>query len=371
MRLATYNVENLFTRAKALNLDSWAEGKPVLEAYAELSSLFEDQLYTEPAKTRMVELLAKLGIVKTNEGPYAMLRVNRGDLLKRSRVSGKMEITAKGRADWIGFLELKRDIINEIATRNSAQVVRDVDPDVLGVVECEGRDALLKFSRKLLPAVGGGPFDNAMLIDGNDERGIDVGLLSKRGYGIAWMKSHVDTRDEDGGLVFSRDCPEYGIWTPGGEMVWVLVNHYKSKGYGSQSGSDRRRHQQAVYTRANVERLRAEGASLIAVVGDLNDTPDSEPLAPLMRGAGLTDIGMHPAYVSDGRPGTYQRGTEREKIDYILLSDALYARVQQAGIWRRGVWGPNKKPTWDVYPEMTESHHAASDHAALWVDIAV
>jgi hypothetical protein len=26
---------------------------------------------------------------------------------------------------------------------------------------------------------------------------------------------------------------------------------------------------------------RAEGAELVAVVGDLNDTPDSQPLAPL------------------------------------------------------------------------------------------
>ena len=30
MRIATYNVENLFTRAKALNLDTWAEGKSIL-----------------------------------------------------------------------------------------------------------------------------------------------------------------------------------------------------------------------------------------------------------------------------------------------------------------------------------------------------
>ncbi|OYW68378.1 MAG: hypothetical protein B7Z40_03275, partial [Bosea sp. 12-68-7] len=33
MRLAVYNVENLFDRAKAMNLDSWAEGRPVLERF--------------------------------------------------------------------------------------------------------------------------------------------------------------------------------------------------------------------------------------------------------------------------------------------------------------------------------------------------
>ena len=37
MRIASYNVENLFARAKALNQDSWAAGRPVLQAHAELS----------------------------------------------------------------------------------------------------------------------------------------------------------------------------------------------------------------------------------------------------------------------------------------------------------------------------------------------
>ena len=41
MRLASFNVENLFARAKALNGQSWAVGKPVLAAQAELSSLLE------------------------------------------------------------------------------------------------------------------------------------------------------------------------------------------------------------------------------------------------------------------------------------------------------------------------------------------
>ncbi len=39
MRIATYNVENLFTRAKALNLDTWSEGRPVLEHYSEINAI--------------------------------------------------------------------------------------------------------------------------------------------------------------------------------------------------------------------------------------------------------------------------------------------------------------------------------------------
>jgi endonuclease/exonuclease/phosphatase family metal-dependent hydrolase len=371
MRIASYNVENLFTRAKALNFDTWAEGKPILEKFAELNELFEEPAYTPAAKARMLAILKELGLEKVNDSKFVILRVNRGELIKRSRFTGP-SIAADGRGDWVGWLELKTEIINETATRNTAQVIRDVDPDVLGVIECEGRNALLQFSSQLLPAVGATPFDSAMLIDGNDERGIDVGLMTKRGYIINWMKSHVDDREEGSRQhIFSRDCPEYGIYTPSGQTVWVLVNHFKSKGYGTQDVSDRKRAMQAAQVAFIAERLKSEGAPLIAVIGDLNDTPGSEPLYPLFNGPGFRDVSQHPAYQSDGHPGTYQRGGEKEKIDYILLSPALFAKVQQGGVWRKGVWGPNKHPSWEVYPEMTSSYHAASDHAALWVDVDV
>lgn len=370
MRIASYNIENLFTRARALNLDTWAEGRPILEKFAELNLLFEEPSYTHAIKTRMLSLMGDLGIGKTNEGRFVILRENRGKFSTYSRINGT-RIVANGRADWIGWVDLKTEIINEAATRNTAQVVRDVAPDVLGIVECEGRNALLQFSDHLLPTVGGRPFSQAMLIDGNDSRGIDVGLLAAQGYDIGWIKSHVDDRTTNGERVFSRDCPEFAIWTPSGATVWVLVNHFKSKGYGNADSSDRKRWLQAEATRRIVERLQLEGALHIAVLGDLNDTPGSATLAPLLQEAKLRDISEHPAYQSDGRAGTYQRGTDREKIDYILLSPALFEKVRVGGIWRKGVWGPNKTPAWEVYPEMTSSYHAASDHACLWADLDI
>ena len=371
MRIATYNVENLFRRARALNLDTWAEGKPILEKFAELNELFEDPSYTPAMKERMLVLLKELGLEKVNESQFVILRENRGQLLKRSRFSGPA-IAASGRGDWIGWLELRTEIINETATRNPAQVVRDIDPDVLALCECEGRNALLQFSNQLLPAVGGAPFDSAMLIDGNDERGIDVGLMTKRGYILNWMKSHVDDKEPGSRQhIFSRDCPEFGVFTPSGQTVWVLVNHFKSKGYGTQDGSNAKRTKQAAQTANIVARLVSENAPLIAVLGDLNDSPDSAPLAALLQGSGLRDISEHPSFQPDGLPGTFGRGGEKEKIDYILLSPALFAKVKQGGVWRKGVWGPNKHPAWEVYPEMTSPDKAASDHAALWADIEV
>ena len=98
MRLATFNVENLFDRAKVMSLATWAEGKQVLEKFAQLGALLGEVNYTAARKTRMVKLLIELGLEKSDQGPYVILRQNRGDLLHRPKTGG-IEIVATGRSD--------------------------------------------------------------------------------------------------------------------------------------------------------------------------------------------------------------------------------------------------------------------------------
>jgi hypothetical protein len=72
--------------------------------------------------------------------------------------------------------------------------------------------------------------------------------------------------------------------------------------------------------------------------------------------------------VGDGRPGTYANGTASNKLDYLLLSPALFARVTAGGVFRKGVWGGVHGTLFPHYDEMTQASHAASDHAAVWAD---
>ena len=370
MRLATYNVENLFSRARALNLATPEAGRGILDAYSEINKLFESEVYSDADKARILQLLTALGLEKKDESHFAFLRKTRGDLIKRSVVGGT-RIVATGRADWVGWVELRTEVIDEHATRNTAQVVRDIGADVLAVCEAEGRSELMQFNHVLLPQVGAETYEHVMLIDGNDERGIDVGLLTKPEYPIVWMRSHVDDKNDHGGLIFSRDCAEYLVWTPSGQRLWMLINHFKSKGYGGQEASNARRQAQAARVRDIYNRLRAEGESLIAVVGDLNDSPDSPPLQPLLSETDLKDVSQLQAFDDGGHPGTYHNGTAREKIDYILLSPGLSERVKTGGVWRKGVWGGKNGTRWEIYPEMRKPEHAASDHAAVWCDVDV
>ena len=120
MRLASFNVENLFLRARALNEKTWAAGKDILKAQAEINVRMGKDTYTAANKKKMIALLKELGLAKSDDAKFAILRQNRGHFLKRSK--GKIEIVAEGRADWIGWVELKTEPVNKLATQHVAQI---------------------------------------------------------------------------------------------------------------------------------------------------------------------------------------------------------------------------------------------------------
>jgi endonuclease/exonuclease/phosphatase family metal-dependent hydrolase len=367
VRLASYNVESLFERAKALNPLDPSVGRDALQQHARINELFEEPVYTDAVKDEIKELLTKLGLAKADDGGrFARLRQNRGHLVKRNPLT----VVADGRDSWVGWVDLEREPVNELATHHTAMVIRDVDAHVMAVVEADNRVALRDFSKVMLSQVGATPYEHVMLIDGNDNRGIDVGLLTRKGYDIDAIRSHVDDGTPTS-RIFSRDCPEYTMRTPSGERVVVLVNHLKSKGFGVQSENNARRKAQAEAVAKIYRRLRRSGQRNVAVVGDMNDTPDSDPMKPLVADTDLRDIFDHANFVSDGRPGTFGNGAKSAKIDYILLSPALFNKVTSAGVFRKGVWGGKNGTLFPHYESMTRPVHQASDHAALFADIAI
>jgi endonuclease/exonuclease/phosphatase family metal-dependent hydrolase len=169
--------------------------------------------------------------------------------------------------------------------------------------------------------------------------------------------------------VFSRDCPEFTVGTPSGRQLLVMVNHFKSKGFGRTSSSNARRRAQAERVKAIYEARVAEGERLVAVVGDLNDTPARGPLDPLLGGTDLKDAFTHPVFDDGGFPGTFGLCNASNKIDYLLLSPDLFALVQAGGVFRRGMWPGSRPRRWETYAELTRPEEAASDHAAVWVDL--
>lgn len=365
MRIASFNVENLFDRARAMNQETWAEGKVILDEFSKFNKLIEKETYTEPTKQKIIDSLKALGLRNSDDSKFAILRQNHGHLLKRT--SSGPQVIATGREDWIGWLELKTEAVNEIATQMTAKVIKEVDADVLAVIEAEDRIALNHFNDQLLEAINS-KYRGIMLIDGNDERGIDVGLFTKPGFEVQTIVSHVD--DEiDGKTIFSRDCPEYLVRVSDTKEMLVLVNHFKSKGFGTPAESNARRKAQAKRVQEIYNLRKTQGVDFIAVVGDFNDTPNSDPLKPLLDDTDLKDIFVHPQFDDGGRPGTFGTCSASNKIDYLLLSPALFNRVTSGGVFRKGIFAGANGTIFPHFDEIKKPIHSASDHAAVFADI--
>lgn len=372
MRIASFNVENLFERPKAMDPDEGdAEDRATaLAAQAEVAGLLDRTSY-DGVEDRILELLGICGVLRDDEGGrYVRLRKIRGQLLRRPR-TGDVQLVAHGRGDWVGWVELKTIQVRAAATQNTARVIDELDADLLAVVEADNRPGLLLFSAATLLQVGGRPYEQVMLVEGNDLRGIDVGILARPDYPLREIRTHVFDTDAEG-VIFSRDCCEYHLDTPQGQRLVVMANHFKSKGYsapGDPIGA-KRRARQAKRVKEIYQALLEEGIELIAITGDLNDDPDSAALQQLLTLPNLTDISEHDDFEWNGRLGTYGSGNRSDKIDYILLSDALFAKATGGGVFRKGVWrGSRTKDPWEIFPTLQARQEEASDHAAVWADL--
>jgi endonuclease/exonuclease/phosphatase family metal-dependent hydrolase len=256
-----------------------------------------------------------------------------------------------------------------VGTRVTARVIQEVNADIIGVVEAEDRPAMVRFNADLL----GGQYGHVMLIDGNDERGIDVAVMTRDGFSIDSICSNVDTTDDEG-TVFSRDCPQYEIRTPSGTVVHVLVNHFKSQ----SGGGGEKRKRQAVAVRKIVDRLVADGKHVV-VLGDLNEGPTAEGEhaenlaalyeddSPLIECYSLAGFDVGP------RLGTFDSCGIRNRLDYIFISKSLETSFGGGAVFRKGLWGDRvTRPTaWETYPEMTRSVEQASDHSAVFIELDI
>ena len=353
-RFATFNVENLFDRPKVFLEKNFADGDQALADISILQKLIRKSVYSAADKQKVVAMYAK---VKA----YVEIVESHGKLMNKE----KSKVTAKGRAVWFGFLKLKRRKFNDLTVRNTAKVIKEVNPDIACLVEVEDRLVLDRFCAERLRWTRRRQrqsYAHNMLIDGNDRRGIDVGLISR--HPIETVHSHIDDV-RNGSPIFSRDCPEMEVRLPDGRSLWVILNHLKSKGYGDRSASNARRKNQAQAITKILKRYNLR-TDLVIVAGDLNDTPTSAPLKPLMTVKHLHDVlDIVPA----SNRWTYHFRSN-EQLDYVLVSNPLKDALKNAGVFRRGIYDVKKHSTKGEtrLPSITSGANSASDHGCVWAD---
>jgi exonuclease III len=261
---------------------------------------------------------------------------------------------------------------DQAKTAEVAQRIIDMDVDVLSVQEVENIDILRDFNRNHLNNL----YSYQILIEGNDPRLIDVGVLSKLPVGAVTSFQTAVHPNRPDQTVFGRDLLEVEIFNANRtqKLFTLYINHLKSHfgdddngGQGKVENDTRRLQQAEMISDIVGNRMRINSRYLI--VGDMNDTPADPTLKPMLTidnnplfNALSNPDETRPAKNETSGPNssttawTYRHkeaGQPAEHLlyDQIWLSPALSGVFQSATIDRRtkhGGDGSDHDPAWIV-----------------------
>ncbi|NAY91416.1 hypothetical protein GTQ34_05740 [Muricauda sp. JGD-17] len=376
MKIATYNIQNLFHRDADLvkrdmghNLAAWIQ---------EFESLLQKRFpKSERELQRLEELSLLLGFQKTVYQPHLVMRRKAGKLYLRKKSSVAETEVASSITGWRGWIPLSSLPIKELSMAHKARTIREAQADVLLLHEVEDRHSLQEFDRLLaVEEEVDHTYAEHHVLEGNDPMGRHSGIMAKEGFEVLSLFTHCHARYGEGQLLFDFDFQEYGLKTPLGNKVWLLSAHFTADGKEREI-SDARRWEQAVHVAETYRAFRDGGYEYVAVMGSFNAPSFCNSLAPLLQETDLRDIGRHPSFValpdkdvdsSYHRLGAYAKGVNLKQRDYLLLSPALWEKVQTCGMDRRGIW-PEKRPQWPVFKSLKNQEQQASEHPLLWVDV--
>lgn len=377
LRIATYNVENLFRRAAILNLRDSDRVDELLDKVRQLQKLLGHDEYTAELKDGVFEFTHQLLL-------YVDIRKDAGSLgdwkKEDERTGFRINKGCKGRGDWIGEIVFKAKEFSDQQRKNTGKVIKALDADILCAVEVEGMDVLRAFNGQVL--AGAKKFKQYVMIDSpNDPRGIDVACLTK--HRIAGVRTHVFDEGLEFNPVFSRDCLEVAVEVQGLDRpVFVLCNHFKSQSGKTDADRAKSAAKRKDQARTVKKILKAYDLSrdYVVVLGDLNEDT-SNTFKSL---AALHDIeDLHPV-VDPALPlaerYTYhfeggKKGERLNQLDYIFLSAPLHQATTSYGFERRGIFEIDKITAKEgatyvaPFPEVDSWDVGASDHAGLWVEM--
>jgi len=262
-------------------------------------------------------------------------------------------------------------IFDEGQRKNTARVILENDPDVICLQEVENLATLKQFNSKSNYLKGKYPY--AMLIDGNDPRQIDVGILSK--LEIGGVRTHQFDKNKGGVKIFSRDCLEADILLDkkGNKSLTLFVNHLKSRLGGEAETAERRKRQATRIAEIIHERFGSNVKNAnFAVLGDFNDTPDAECLKPILDGSMVENV---VARLPKNEQWTHYWEAKHEinQFDYILLSRALSKKNPKTlpKIERRGLANYARAYNGPRFPGVGKKGTEASDHCAVFMEINI
>jgi endonuclease/exonuclease/phosphatase family metal-dependent hydrolase len=294
------------------------------------------------------------------------------------------------------YFALRRSLfvaLTDDSRQQTAQVIRDTGADVICLQEVENIDVLNHFHQRFLKQSTGVNYGWRRLIEGNDNRGIDVAVMSKQR--IDPPVSHAEHTFDDfdlfnaeleayglspGDSIFRRDCLEVETSVDDNPLT-LFICHFKSMSGGRDETIPVRRAEAAAVRRIIEDRFPNLDQADWLVVGDLNDyISDSN-------GNPVTPNGLEPLFeggfsvnLVDNLPAAnrwthfYPREQSFHQLDYLLASPGLAGKNLgvQPDIVRAGQ--PYRIPGIEAvprYPRVGFDRPKASDHCAVAVTLTV
>lgn len=216
------------------------------------------------------------------------LRVGTFNVLNLEEMKGKFEYNpATGKREMV----LPPKAKDPKQLEGVADTIRRADSDVLFLQEVESMKSLRTLTDKL------GDRYRPILIEGNDERGIDVAILVKKDLPLDLEVQSYRNRKQGDKLIFSRDLPALSLRRPGEPkpVATFLGTHYKSQrdsGFGANvdPGSIGKRTEQAKETtKIYGEIRRADRDAPVFLLGDFNSAVPTGPEFQPLWDAGFRD----------------------------------------------------------------------------------
>ncbi|MCE9589144.1 MAG: endonuclease/exonuclease/phosphatase family protein [Planctomycetes bacterium] len=208
--------------------------------------------------------------------------------------------------------------------------VRALNPDVIAFHEMENEGVLRAMANEFLPDLN---YQYFAVLPGNSERGINVSLMSRRPILSMTSYRYLDLPlpGEKKVWRFARDLLRVKLQATKEKTIEVFIVHFKSRRPSDDDPhSDKWRLAEATMTKKIIdEALAKEPDSLLALIGDFNDTPETKPLQLLTskgdKGAPAL-VDAH-ALLSPEERITFLQEPFRSTIDYILASPTLGKRL--------------------------------------------
>ena len=202
--------------------------------------------------------------------------------------------------------------IYDLKIKNSVEVLRDLDVDILGLCEVENKNVLNDLNDGFADIKY-----EIIHYESPDERGIDNALLyDPKKFNVLSSKP---IRNILGGNDKTRDIL-YVEGTFNRDLIHIFVNHWPSN-YGGKEKSIPKRNSTSKLLLAEIQKIkRAEVEPNIVLLGDFNEDPDDKNVL-LLESAGLTNLMMDMTDKEDMSTYIY-RGTNY-LYDQIIVSNSI------------------------------------------------